>query len=187
MTEIEIAVFHADLFLLLLFRPVVFSIQEASPSYPDIFWFCFQACAVKELGDEKLDKAIDVINRKLKRLYISGQPAPIMHKPSVVETKIYEARQNGARTPFLSLDQPFMEILNIKRNHWLLVSNFGQGCQKVVVYDSLRADSSHEDEVFKEVCLASFCRYLLFIRIQYCFYSNGAAHWSIHGHVIQII
>ena len=25
------------------------------------------------------------------------------------------------------------------------------------------------------------------IRIQYCFYSNGAAHWSIHGHVIQII
>ena len=26
-----------------------------------------------------------------------------------------------------------------------------------------------------------------FIRIQYCFYSNGAAHWSIHGHVIPII
>ena len=26
-----------------------------------------------------------------------------------------------------------------------------------------------------------------FIRIQYCFYSNGAAHWSIHSHVIQII
>ena len=26
-----------------------------------------------------------------------------------------------------------------------------------------------------------------FIRTQYCFYSNGATHWSIHGHVIQVI
>ena len=132
-------------------RPVKFPRQRASP-LTQTFFFCFQVCAAEKLDDDQLKKAIDVINRKLEKLYRHSPHIPIMKDPSVLTSSIHE------KISMLSLREPFMEILHIKEpDHWLVVSSFGEAAhrRKVTVYDSLPTGSRFEDEVFKKVRLFS--------------------------------
>ena len=128
---------------------------------PDIF-FVLQVCVYKPwdsqpLTDDQLTKAICAINRQLQKLYRSDEHVPFMHQPAVLLAEIDQARQNRKMTSFLSLDQPFMEILYIKGGHWLLVTNFGKDHQQVSVYDSLHTFAECRGEVFEEVSLVPVC------------------------------